>query len=205
MKLTQCAILTSTFAILATAGTETTPTARLTMTVRVLDQAHVSGGTIHKMEKYIAETFAAADVDVKWIDCAADVEACKAPRGANEFWMRILAGIPAGVEAEQLGFAQPGEGGGIRCVNAIYPRVRELVEHARVDMDQMLGAALAHEIGHLYLGHNDRAHSKTGIMTGVWSMREIELANLGELRFTPEQAKRIQAAMTVNANVGDRR
>ena len=42
---------------------------------------------------------------------------------------------------------------------------------------------VAHEIGHMYLGKNKEAHSKTG----VWQRRQLELLSIGELSFTREQ------------------
>ena len=192
------------FVLMLAAGTPPAFSAeRLSMTIRILDQANLPANTIHKMEKYIDTTLAAIDVDVKWVECATSVEACKALRGPNEFWLRILNQVPADVEAERLGFAQPGgaNGRGIQCVNVIYPRVEELAQNLHVDAHEILGAALAHEIGHLYLGTNERAHAKSGIMVGTWSHREIEMLSIGELNFTREQGERIRTALRSGASL----
>jgi len=50
----------------------------------------------------------------------------------------------------------------------------------------VFGAAVVHEIGHLYLGTNGQAHSPT-VIGAVWSHRQFELASIGELNFTREQ------------------
>jgi hypothetical protein len=170
---------------------------RLSMTIRVLDQANLPATTIHKMEKYVENTLVSIDVDVRWIECAANVEACKALRGPNEFWLRVLGQTPPSTGPDQLGFTQPGESGGrgIQCVNVIYPMVEQLSRHTHIEAHWILGAAAAHEIGHLYLGTNDQAHSKAGVMCGIWSRREIELVSIGELNFTRGQGERIRAAM----------
>ncbi len=205
MTRSKCAGLIGTLAVFlppaATAG-------RLSMTIRVLDQAKLPAGTIHRMETYVESTFALIDVDVKWVECATNLEACRALRRPNEFWLRILGQTPAGTGSDQLGFAQPGDavGGGIQCANVIYPRVEKLIEHTSIDAYQVLGASVAHEIGHLYLGTNSQAHSKTGVMSGLWSLREIEMARIGELNFTREQGQRIRAAMSAAADaVGPQR
>ena len=162
------------------------------MTIRVLDQANVPDGILYKMERYVINTLSGIEVDVTWVDCKANIEVCKTTRGVNEFWLRILGQVPSDAGTEQLGFTQSS---GIQCVNVIYPRIAKLVEMVHGDPDQILGAAAVHEIGHLYLGDNNRAHSKTGIMSGAWSVREIELISIGELKFNREQGQRIRGAM----------
>ncbi|HUJ50173.1 MAG TPA: hypothetical protein VLW25_08225 [Bryobacteraceae bacterium] len=170
---------------------------RLSMTIRILDQAHVSSGKIKKMQRYVETTLAAIDINVKWIDCAANLDACKAVRGRNEFWLRILAQNPPDLnpDTELMGLTQRGEKPGeIPCINIFYPIVERLAE--KTHTEQLLGAAVAHEIGHMYLGNNREAHSLNGIMKGVWLQREFELINLGSLNFTREQGERIRAAIT---------
>jgi hypothetical protein len=176
---------------------------RRSMTIRVLDQASLPADTIYKMEKHVANTLSSAGVDVKWVECSVNLEACKSLRGPNEFWLRIIADIPAAAGTDQLGFTQRGEAGGrgIQCVNVIYPMVQKLLPHGNIEAYQVLGAAVAHEIGHLYLGTNDQAHSRTGVMCGVWSWREFELASIGELNFSREQAKRIRTAMSASDRI----
>jgi hypothetical protein len=65
--------------------------------------------------------------------------------------------------------------------------VDQISERERADSEVVFGAAVVHEIGHLYLGTNGQAHSPTGVMCGVWSHRQFELASIGELNFTREQ------------------
>lgn len=199
MTLAECAGLMITLAAFgAPAAAE-----HLSMTIRVLDQANLSASTIHKMEKYVENRFASVDIDVKWVECASNMAGCKSLRGPNEFWLRILGETPAEAGTEQLGFTQPGDPGGrgIQCVNVIYPMVQNLTQHRNVDAHDILGAAVAHEIGHLYLGSNEQAHSRTGVMCGFWSQREIELASTGELNFSREQGTRIRAAMNAAGGI----
>ena len=51
---------------------------------------------------------------------------------------------------------------------------------------QILGVAMAHEVGHLLLGSN--AHSPTGIMRASWNRDDLRYAAVGYLLFTPQQA-----------------
>jgi len=190
MKLTKWASLVITLAGVAAA--------RPSMTIRILDQANLPAGKIQKMERYVEQTLASIDVDVNWVDCATNLAACKARRGPNEFWLRVLAQMPPAENGiDLLGFTQHGDAAdGIQCVNIFYPMVEQLSSRERTDAHQVFGAAVAHEIGHLYLGTNRQAHSPSGVMCGTWSHRQFELASLGELTFTREQGARIRAAMS---------
>jgi hypothetical protein len=172
---------------------------RLSMTVRILDQADVTPGEIRNMERYVEMTLAAIDLNVKWIDCVADIDACKALRGRNEFWLRILAQNPPDltIGKELLGLTQRGDKPGeIPCVNIFYPLVEKLAEKMHIDAPLIFGAGVAHEIGHMYLGTIPEAHSHFGIMCGIWSHREFELLSIGELNFTREEGERIRAAIS---------
>jgi hypothetical protein len=55
----------------------------------------------------------------------------------------------------------------------------------------LLGAMMAHEIGHLLMGVN--SHSREGIMSIPWDARKLQQINLGDLGFTPEQAATLKA------------
>ncbi len=193
MKLAKCAVLSVGLAGMAISAP------RLTMTIRVLDQANLSANKIQKMERYISNTLAAIEVDVNWVDCRTNLEACKTTRRPNEFWLRILAQTPPNTNGgtDLLGFTQHGDTADdtIQCVNVFYPIVQQRSEREQADSHQILGAAVVHEIGHLYLGTNSQAHSPSGVMCGTWSHREFELASIGELRFTSDQGARIRAAM----------
>jgi hypothetical protein len=193
MSFSKCAILLGALAAVSVPASAE----RLSMTIRVLDQAHVPAGEIGKMEHYVEATLAAIDINVNWTDCAADIEACKTLRGRNEFWLRILAQSPPDLNPgrELMGLTQRGEKPGeIPCINIFYPIVERLAE--KTHTEQVLGAAVAHEIGHMYLGNNREAHSLNGIMSGVWLQREFQLINLVSLKFTREQGERIRAALS---------
>jgi hypothetical protein len=198
MKLAK--LIVSLAGITAPALSASHPGNSLRMTIRVLDQANLPANRIQKMERYVETTLAAVQVDVKWIDCATNVTACQPLRGPNEFWLRILAQTPPAINGrtDLVGFTQFGDTpeDRIQCLNIFYPMVEQFSESERADSHQVLGAAVVHEIGHLYLGRNREAHSPTGIMCGVWLHREFELLSIGELNFTQEQGARIRAAMS---------
>jgi hypothetical protein len=57
----------------------------------------------------------------------------------------------------------------------------------RVSESQILGIAIAHELGHLLL--ELQGHSAEGIMRGEWGLRDLRNATFGMLLFTPQQAE----------------
>jgi hypothetical protein len=197
LKPSKCATLLIT---LAGVTAPAVSASRLVMTLRVLNQANLPARKIQKMERHVEAMLAAIQVDVNWVDCRTNVTACQPQPGPNEFWLRILAQMPPAVYGgvEALGFTQYSDkrGDRILCVNIFYPMVRDVAERARIDVQELFGAAVVHEIGHLYLGNNGPAHSPTGIMCGTWSRREFDLADNGKLNFTSEQGARIRHRMS---------
>ncbi len=61
----------------------------------------------------------------------------------------------------------------------------------RVSESQILGIAIAHELGHLLL--DLQGHSAEGIMRGEWGLRDLRNATFGMLLFTPEQVEVLRA------------
>jgi hypothetical protein len=61
----------------------------------------------------------------------------------------------------------------------------------RVSESQILGIAIAHELGHLLLAL--QGHSAEGIMRADWGLRDLRNATFGMLLFTPQQAEVLRA------------
>jgi hypothetical protein len=61
----------------------------------------------------------------------------------------------------------------------------------RVSVSQILGIAIAHELGHLLL--DLQGHSAEGIMRGEWGLTDLRNATFGMLLFTPQQAEVLRA------------
>jgi hypothetical protein len=74
-------------------------------------------------------------------------------------------------------------------------RLARTSSNSESDVSTILGCLIAHEVGHLLLGHNH--HSVNGIMQGLWEIKQIQQAMMGALAFTPERSK----LMLVNAHL----
>jgi hypothetical protein len=58
---------------------------------------------------------------------------------------------------------------------------------------QILGHAVAHEIGHVLLRRE--SHSSGGLMRSVWSRSDLQKMSAGNLGFTGEEARRLRAGV----------
>ena len=85
----------------------------------------------------------------------------------------------------------PGSGPDRQSVYVFYDRVENVaMKHAAdtgANTPQILGHAIAHEIGHLLL--NVQTHSAAGITRGDWNLWDLWNASYGYLLFATRQAK----------------
>lgn len=162
------------------------------ITVRVVNLAKIPRRTVEDAESSAGAIFRAAGLGVIWVDCDAS-NACDGQVGPAEFWLQLLDKRPPKLSENVLGFAlltnQPRNDGGYAAVT--WQSVRDVVECLNVDTVPVLGAAIAHELGHLLLG--PRAHSRDGVMASHFSRRELVLAAHGGLRFTDAQSKALRS------------
>ena len=84
-----------------------------------------------------------------------------------------------------------GEALSLEIANVFMNRVTEQAAVGELSASRMLGHAIAHEIGHLLLGHN--SHSPGGIMVAPWSKQDLWRMSKGDLLFTHQEIARIQA------------
>jgi len=204
--------LLSTNAMILSAAPQASKTGQgLRITVRVYDYAHVPPGTLRQAEEEATRIFHLARVESEWLDCPTSVEeaskypACEPPLGAMAVDLRILPQSMASrlrSSREQLGFALPSARPGRASATWVfYHRVEELAEGKDASESQILGHAIAHEIGHLLLGP-DR-HSDHGIMRANWGTRDLQEAGRGQLFFTAEQGERIRAEVRARTGQSD--
>jgi hypothetical protein len=125
-------------------------------------------------------------------------------------WLRILS--PAmvgrlGLPSNRLGLA-PGTGPDRQDVDVFYSRVEEAAQRQRIarahniisqnaSAGQILGAVIAHEIGHVLL--DLASHSRTGIMRGDWELADLYDIATERLSFTSHQAEVIRAELVRRA------
>ncbi len=96
-------------------------------------------------------------------------------------------------EPIRLGIAPSGPAGRIAYV--FFEPVEALAVRSGADPARVLGAAIAHELGHLLLPTG--LHSPTGLMQVRWGASEASAAGRGELRFAARELADIRARLIV--------
>jgi len=189
----------------------------LTVTIHVHNYAEVDPRAMLEAEKIAAGIYRKVGVETRWTDAPI------APRLSQEIFkdhsgldltdidLDILPRIMAdrlGLPNTAMGLA-PGTEPDRQVVYVFYRRV-EILAKSQVralfegsirrpaTTAQVLGHAIAHEIGHLLL--NFESHSATGIMRGDWDLSDLQSLASGYLLFTANQAEIIRAEVARRAS-----
>jgi hypothetical protein len=181
--------------LLATSGTAALPPEAPTPisipipTIRILvtNDAHLSPRLLVSAQATAVRLYREVGIRIEWIDhIAADLPLVVAfpPAGGAE---RLQVGINA------MGYTfrteQPRAGG--RAL-VFYDRVERRAQTSQTDLGRLLGAVMAHEIGHMLLPD---AHSPQGLMRGIWNDRDLTLISMEFLRFTAVERSRMQSEL----------
>ena len=147
----------------------------------VVDQAGVE----------VVRIFRSAGIELRWVNCS-ERNAESDCRNLHDKEKLILNVLPRGKTAGEsvYGDAFLGEDGTGKYADNFFERIKEAHDENGIDEARLLGAVVAHEIGHLLLGL--RAHTWLGIMAPKWSGESLRQMAMGRLLFTPEQATRMQ-------------
>jgi hypothetical protein len=153
------------------------------LTVCVQDASSVPPPEWNKARRLATDIFKRAGLELVWLN----QKECQPPA----LCMGFSPHLPAGVHPDTAGYTVfPSEGS--RAYAVIYiPGVAETAHGLSVDRAIMLGATVAHEVGHLLLG--SRAHS-SGVMSARFDSGQMRAAGRGELLFGGEDARRIRRA-----------
>jgi hypothetical protein len=182
----------------------------LAITIHVHDYAGAAPETLAEAEEVATQIFRKAGVETRWVDVALTAENEELNSDGHpaftlaDIQLRILPremsdrfGLPNNV----MGLA-PGTGPDRRMVYVFDSQVQTLfwrllsTHHScctdrHVSKTQILGHAIAHELGHLLL--NQQVHSEHGIMRGDWGFTDLQDASYGLLLFTPREAEVLRA------------
>lgn len=152
------------------------------ITVLVNDSVGLRPALLKSAETEAARLFRRAGIEIEWVLCG-DTGACRRPPRENEFVLHI---VRDGKTQGDLVFGEAflGADGRGKYADVFFDRLRLL---NNIDMDQLLGAVSAHELGHLLLG--SRAHSLMGIMAPIWRKESLRRIATRNLTFTREQEK----------------
>lgn len=163
--------------------------------VHVDNYSQASATTLSRAEREAGRIFGEAGLRIVWLNCpmggspSVSQNPCQGPLEATDIVLRIIPEPAKNTFQDSVfGFAV------VPLIASVYYdyAVRSAkMDAADFEVPILLGCGVAHEIGHLLLGLN--SHSDSGIMQRHWERKQIRQAMTGILRFTPEQAKLIQA------------
>src|SRR5688572_10455532 len=152
--------------------------AETSIVVRTYTEA-ASAGDLRAARRTASAILERAGIQVVWLECArpdgaTDAGACtQAPRW-NELMVRIVSAgsVNGRLGVDTLGFALVDVDAGSGLLATVYAdRVRVAAQSAGVDEAELLGRAMAHEVGHLLLGAN--GHATQGLMRASWSSVDL--------------------------------
>jgi hypothetical protein len=178
-----------------------------TIRVRVNNYTQATPAMLAGAEREAGRILGKAGLQTVWLDCPAGLstgdphDPCGEPLEATDIVLRVLS------ESTKNRFQDTVFGFAVVPVLAsvYYDYAVQLArsDNAEFEGPIILGCVIAHEVGHLLLGSN--SHSGSGIMQGHWERVQIREAMTGNLLFTPDQTKLIQArtfARTGQAETG---
>jgi hypothetical protein len=170
--------------------------------VRLYNYASVPQKTIAGAKARASAILQTAGVNVAWAECRLEEHdvpkdaACHLPLSPRDLQVRILdRGRAEKVRASRhcLGYALLANG---------FDSIAAVFFHRAVDLEganlatraTILGAMLAHEIGHLLLEQN--RHSESGVMRSSWRDEHLKLAAKGRFGFSAEEARSMAATLS---------
>lgn len=134
----------------------------------------------------VTQTFRKVGIDLKWKLSCRNVPVAGSSNGVNAISIEWLDRAPAAASPNALAVARPYAVTGTQ-ISLFYDRLAPVLTNpsARV----FLAHILAHEIGHVLIGHN--GHSREGLMKQSWSRDEVQRMCREPLMFSSEEANLI--------------
>jgi hypothetical protein len=175
--------------------------ADLQITVHLYDYSGMQSTAILDVQRAAEVPLRMANIQVQWRDCPVVSSGAATPAtcGSNtdDPTHLVVVVLPESMSHKmaprplKFGAAVSGRDGGFPTQAYVFAdRVTDFAKAGMIPRIPVLGAIMAHEIGHLLLG--DESHSPAGIMSGRWRPEQIKLALMGLLTFNPQQAEQMR-------------
>jgi len=161
--------------------------------IRLVDLAELPGKIRAAAEGMAADVFRRSGIEIDFIECLTTPGSpCREPGGQADFWLQILKQRPDHLHRDSAGFAilVRSDRSGDSYAAVSYPMVAAAARNLEAPVAEVLGASLAHELGHLVL--HSSAHSRVGIMSPRLDRRQIRALERGELLFTADETARLR-------------
>jgi hypothetical protein len=164
------------------------------LTVNLLDNAALRPEVRAEMKRETSRILLDAGVELEWVECEigdkpVNVVQCSAPAAAVRVMVQLLPGTNA-KNPRMTGRAIIERGTGVYA-SVYLERVAQLAREANWGFADLLGHAVAHELGHLLLGTS--AHSPAGVMRARWETEDLRRLSHHGLVFLPGQLEAVVA------------
>jgi hypothetical protein len=167
----------------------------LLLLVRTYDGGGVAAADLDTGRRVAGAILENAGVGVAWLVCPPAPGAwlpnppCAAAPRANEVLVRLASvGRAPAIGEHVLGNAYIDAGKGAGSLATLYvDRIDAIAARAGLAVGTVLGRAMAHEIGHLLLGHS--RHRDRGLMRAYWSDTVLQSRLAGDWMFLREDAR----------------
>ena len=217
MKRSQTALFALTLALFSPISSKAQSGPDDGITIRLYDFAGLPTEVAARARQEADSIFSRSQVRLTWLDCTIDEQrqttadtACNLVRGPRVLNMRLMPKHmePAdGLHGGIFGFAMLSNDDSFAATANIYvDRLGAICDGRKYRRGVVLGAMIAHEMGHLLLGVG--SHSKMGLMTLPWGPKVLTAADQGTLGFTKRESRRLANAVdartraTLSAELG---
>jgi hypothetical protein len=174
--------------------------------IRTYNYEQVPPADLMHARETVDRTFARAGISVRWVDCWVPSSivgdaACSEPlREGTEFVLRLMASPAASADTRNVAMGSSlvdhdAAGGALITVDPNL--VRQIARSANADFATLLGRSLAHEAGHLLLGHAH--HARSGLMRAVWSQDELRGIRPVDWGFSRSEAAQMRQGLATRA------
>jgi len=170
------------------------------ISIRVFNRPGIATAVVAQGEKQAGDALHRVGIDVVWVNCVKGIQECGQKPGPTSLVLTILKHGDKMASQDVLGLAvQDGAGFGTYFY-VFEDKLNEIAGTTHIHTSQLLGCAIAHEIGHMLKGSH--SHSAAGIMSGRWSGRELDAVARGALWFTKEDGAAMNAHLEMLESAG---
>ena len=163
------------------------------VTVRIYNHASLAPEVLVRARDTVARVFRDTGIQVTWLEPSSE-------QPASQFAVRVIVrrnadGFRGGSRVMGTTLGDEHEMG--RAAYIFKDRVLQIAHKRHQDVAQVLGYAIAHEMGHVLLPRP--AHAANGIMRAEWNGDDLRHIASGALRFTPAQATQMKSTLATRS------
>jgi hypothetical protein len=170
-----------------------------TVTIRVYDSAGVTPRDRAAALKTAGAILSRADLEATWIVCTPARDGkqhagCDAAPASHELVVRLTHSSPTAEDGNSraFGYSLIDSSTSTGTLSTVFvDRVDWLASTGKAVRSDVLGRAIAHEIGHQILGSND--HSARGLMRETWTAEELTRNRPEDWQFSSAQRTALHA------------